>query len=274
MSDPFLKWAGGKRFLADKILEVLPANIENYYEPMIGAGAIFFALEGRFARAKINDVNKELVNTYTVIRDKVNVLIDCLSAMEIQHRIKGKRAEDYYYSIREETISEYDTVRRAARTIYLNRTCFNGLYRVNKKGLFNVPYGHYENPTICNRENLQAVSKSLQNTIITSVDFYDAVQGIGTNDAAYFDPPYWPVAKGSFTSYTDNGFGSKDHQRLAELAHKLKKNGVHAVFSNSNVRSVRKLYDGLIIEKVSAPRRINSNGNGRGNIDELLIRTR
>jgi DNA adenine methylase len=162
----------------------------------------------------------------------------------------------------------------AARMIYLNKTGFNGLYRVNRSGKFNVPYGQYKNPTICNEELLHEVSKTLQGVELIKQDFEAATENMRMNDAAYFDPPYWPVKEGSFVAYNDNGFDSEDQARLAYVANKLKDKRIAAVFSNSDVPPVRKLYEGLHMAKVEVPRRINSDGTGRGMVSELLITTK
>ena len=273
MSAPFLKWAGGKRYLAEEILKRLPKKIDTYYEPMVGAGAVFFELENhrRFKRAKLNDVNKELITTYRGIRDDLAGVVRYLARLEQNHK-KAKDSEKYYYKVRARD-NLHETA-QAARMIYLNRTCFNGLYRVNKSGGFNVPCGKYANPTICNRELLTQVHNSLQHVRLTAKDFESFLSKIKPTDALYFDPPYWPVDTNSFTSYTSAGFNSSDQARLANLAQKLKKKGVFAVFSNADVPPIHKLYAGLHIDKVLAPRRINSKGDGRGKITELLISTR
>jgi DNA adenine methylase len=274
MSAPFLKWAGGKRYLAEEILKRLPPKIDKYYEPMVGAGAVFFELakQGRFNKAKISDVNEELMITYRAIRDNVSEVLLYLNQLEQEHQ--SKKSEEYFYKVRELNTWDLDSPQVAARMIYLNKTCFNGLYRVNKSGRFNAPYGHYKNPTICNPKELIKVSRTLQNVQITIQDFEAAVTNIKSSDAAYFDPPYWPVKAGSFTEYTGGGFDSLDQERLANLAQKLKKKGVYALFSNSDVPSIMELYAGLHIEKVLVPRRINSDGKGRGKITEVLIETK
>jgi len=274
MSEPFLKWAGGKRYLAEEILKRMPAKIEKYYEPMIGAGAIFFALakQNRFKKAKLSDVNEELIITYRSLRDNVTEVILYLTQLEREH--KSRDSERYYYKVRELNIQDLDKAQIAARMLYLNKTCFNGLYRVNKSGGFNAPYGHYKNPTICNTGLLMKVSKTLQNVQLTVQDFEAAVSNINSKSVAYFDPPYWPVKAGAFTSYTEAGFDSSDQERLANLAQKLKKKGVYALFSNSDVPSIHELYAGLPMDKVLVPRRINADGAGRGKITEVLISTR
>jgi DNA adenine methylase len=274
MITPFLKWAGGKRYLAEEILKRLPARIDKYYEPMIGAGAIFFELANRkrFKKAKISDINEELITTYRAIRENVNEVLMYLNQLEREHF--SRNSEKYYYKVRDLNRWDLDRPQTAARMIYLNKTCFNGLYRVNKSGKFNVPYGNYKNPTICNPKLLIQISGVLQKVQITIQDFEPSITKITPKDAVYFDPPYWPIKEGAFTAYTDAGFDSSDQERLANLAQKLKKKGIFALLSNSNVKSVRKLYKGLNIEKVQVPRRINADGEGREKIAELLIATK
>lgn len=274
MSEPFLKWAGGKRYLLDEILKRLPSQIERYYEPMLGAGAVFFELANRkrFKKAKISDVNEELIITYKAIRDNASEVLMYLNQLEREHF--SRNSEKYYYKIRDLNKWDLDRPQTAARMIYLNKTCFNGLYRVNQAGKFNVPYGNYKNPTICNPKALIQASKALQKVHIVSQDFEEAIVNITSEDAVYFDPPYWPVKQGAFTSYTDAGFDSSDQKRLANLAQKLKKIGIFALFSNADVAIVRQLYKGLNIDKILVPRRINADGEGRGKITELLISTK
>jgi DNA adenine methylase len=270
MVAPFLKWAGGKRFLLPEIIKRLPKKINTYYEPMVGGGAVFFHLAEAqlFNKAKISDMNEELIKTYISIRDDVDNVIDGLNWCKDRHN------ESFYYKMRSIDTSKLDHARIAIRMIYLNRTCFNGLYRVNRSGFFNVPFGQYKNPTICNEKLLREVHKYLQDVDITCQDFEQAVEKIRARDFAYFDPPYWPVNKGSFTAYTDRGFDSDDHERLAILAHKLKQNGCFGLFSNADVPAICKLYKGLLIKKVNVPRRINSDGKSRGVVSEILISTK
>lgn len=268
-AQPFLKWAGGKRAISTEILKRLPTKISTYYEPFIGGGAVFFALasEKRFDRAVIGDANLELMNAYTMAAAQPAALIDALRRHAIAH------CEAYYYKIRALEPSTMAAMPRAARIIYLNRTCFNGLYRVNSKGAFNVPFGAYANPTICNPENLRAVSATLAGVEFSDRDFADTVALARKGDAVYFDCPYWPVSESSnFTGYTKGGFTSNDQTRLRDVALRLKKKCVHVLLSNADVPPVRALYaNGFKIEPVSAPRRINSKGANRGSVGELLI---
>lgn len=264
---PFCKWAGGKTALLPEILPRLPAKINTYYEPFVGGGAVFFALaaEKRFKRAVLGDANEELIGTYAAIKEEVEAVIRNLQRSAEEH------SKGYYYAVR--ASAPRHPAARAARMIYLNRTCFNGLYRVNKSGGFNVPFGDYENPTICDEENLRAVSSVLQDVPFLPGDFVRSTMRAKRGDAVYFDPPYVPASDtASFTAYTKGGFGPAEQERLRDVVLRLSKSGVHVLLSNSDTPSVRKLYaKGFKIEEVSAPRRINSKGGKRGNVGELLI---
>lgn len=266
---PFLKFAGGKTALLSEILPRLPNKINTYYEPFVGGGAVFFALaaEKRFECAVIGDVNKELMGTYAAIAQYVDKIVVYLGAHTKQH------SEDHYYKVRKnaDCLSHW---MRAARMIYLNRTCFNGLYRVNKSGRFNVPFGNYKNPTICDEENLRAVSFALhrRGIDIAGSDFEVTVARAKKGDAVYMDPPYVPAsATANFTAYSAGGFGLEEQVRLRDVAARLVKKGVHVLLSNSDTPLVRNLYCEFKLEKVEAPRRINSKGGKRGNVGELLI---
>lgn len=274
MMEPFLKWAGGKRIIADRIIELFPEKINTYYEPMVGAGAIFFELaqKSRFKKAWINDVNKDLITTYLAIQNSVELLINQLQNLQLYHS-KARVPTRYYYKVRDMDTTSLSQVQAAARVIYLNRTCYNGLYRVNRSGKFNVPPGDYKNPRIVNEENLREANKLLQGVKITNLDFESAYQGAHHGDCLYFDPPYVPIKKDSFVAYTGTKFDTLSHIRLAKLALKLHKANVRAVFSNSDTPEVRKLYDGLKVIPIEVPRRINSKGTGRGNSPEVLIVT-
>lgn len=265
---PWLKYAGGKTALLSEILPRLPAKIRTYYEPFVGAGAVFFALsaEKRFERAVIGDSNGELMLTYATLGTNPSSVIANLRKHVLPHN------EAYYYEVR--SSRPKTDAARAARFIYLNRTCFNGLYRVNRKGEFNVPFGSYKNPTICDEELLRSVATTLGRTTMVSTDFEKTVVVAGKGDAVYFDPPYAPLSPtSSFTSYTPGGFGSRDQERLRDVAKELIDRGAHVLLSNSDTPFVRELYRGrsFKIEEVSAPRRINSKGGKRGDVGELLI---
>ncbi len=267
VAKPFLKWVGGKTVLLPEILPRLPKKIGTYYEPFLGGGAVFFALaaEKRFVRAILSDSNAELMNTYGAVAWEVEAVIK-----RLEEHVYEK---SHYYAVRASAPRSLPT--RAARFIYLNRTCFNGLYRVNKSGQFNVPFGRYTNPTICDEENLRAVSEALRVLGFINLvadNFETAVLGAKAGDAVYFDPPYVPASDtANFTAYTKSGFGPEEQTRLRDVAKDLVYRGAHVLLSNSDTPFVRKLYKGFKIETVEAPRRVNSKGGKRGNVGELLI---
>ena len=260
---PFLKWAGGKRTLVPDIAKLLPETIETYWEPFVGGGAVFFSLDNRIRTARLSDVNAELALTYQMTRNKPEELISFLAPHESQHQDK-----DYYYRVRKVTDSK-DAVEVAARFIYLNKTCYNGLYRVNKSGSFNVPRGQYKNPTICDAAGLRNASEVLQKAVIRFGDF-DMVAP-GARDFIYCDPPY----DGTFTGYDSQGFGESEQRRLRDTALKWHKLGAAVMVSNADTELIRSLYSGspFTLHEVSAPRNINCDGGKRGPAAELLITT-
>jgi len=265
---PFLKWAGGKQQLLPAILDRLPERCATYYEPFIGGGAVFFALaaRGAFRRAVLADGNADLVSAYLGIRGDVEGVIRRLSRM--------KHDEETFYRIRAIDPAKRDLPHRAARVIYLNRTCYNGLFRVNSKGVFNVPFGRYKKPRILDRENLRRVSRALQRITILKADFEKAVARVKPGDVVYFDPPYVPVSRtSSFTAYAADAFGVDEQIRLAELVRALRDKGVYALLSNADAPISRELYDGLHVQVVEARRAINSRADRRGHVRELLVST-
>lgn len=268
MTYPFLKWAGGKRQLLPAILNRLPSEMGTFYEPFLGGGAVLFALarEGCFEKAIVNDVNQELIATYSILRSPTGV-------SEVIALLKTYRYERAFYDqIRALMPANLTPVEAAARFIFLNRTGFNGLYRVNKDGRFNVPFGAYTNPTICDDSNLLAVRDCLKHVTFESRDFEDSVSSAKEGDVVYFDPPYLPKSPTSnFTSYTEKGFNLAEHRRLAALFRRLADRGVSCLLSNSDVPLTRELYEGLKVETVDARRNINSDGDGRGTVTEILV---
>lgn len=272
---PFLKWAGSKRYLLPKILPRLPEKIGTYFEPFLGGGAVFFALaaEGRFNKAVVGDANEALINVYgsLIMEHSGRVGPDAL-ILELKKHANA-HSREHYYAVR--ASRPRSDIAQAARFIYLNRTCFNGLYRVNRKGEFNVPMGSYANPTICDEENLRSVSKtllSLKSLRVLAKDFRLTVKGARKGDAVYFDSPYVPLSKTSdFTAYVKGGFDEAAHVRLRDCFKALDERGVHVLLSNSDTPFVRLFYKGFHISEVKAPRRINSKGGKRGNVSELLI---
>lgn len=265
-ASPFLKWAGGKSQLLSQYGEFFPFTFNNYFEPFIGGGAVFFHMMGKYENlsATISDCNYDLINCYEVIRNQPAELIDALK--------NHKNDSDYFYSVRATDPQTLSKVERAARIIFLNKTCFNGLYRVNRKGQFNVPFGRYNNPRICDEANINAVSESLAQVRIMHSSYDKSANLAKPGDFVYFDPPYQPLsATASFTSYTENSFGLADQQRLSALFSKLAAKGCKVMLSNSDNDLVRELYKDFRIETVKATRAINCKAEKRGQISELLI---
>jgi DNA adenine methylase len=262
---PFLKWAGGKTQLLGEIFARFPTSFRRYHEPFLGGGAVFFALQP--ARAVLSDINFDLVQTYAAIRDDVHAVIRRLRAHEV--------SEEHYYRVRAQESGKLKAAEGAARTIYLNRTCFNGLYRVNRSGKFNVPYGRYANPTICNQDNLLAVSGALQVADIRNDSVFNIGRRVRRGDLVYFDPPYDPLTPtASFTAYAKQGFGRDEQARLAELFARLANRGVHVVLSNSDTPFIRQLYKGFCVDRVYARRAINSRADRRGVVGEVIVSVR
>jgi len=263
---PFLKWAGGKRQLLPEIGKHVSADFAGrYFEPFLGGGAVFFDLMTTMApRSYLGDANAELVATYAAVRDEVESVITALRVHEKTH------SEEHYYAVRKQVVRSAASV--AARMIYLNRTGFNGLYRVNKAGGFNVPIGRYTNPTICDAENLRACSRVLQDAQLVCADFASVLAVARKGDLAYLDPPYVPASEtGDFTAFTAAGFGPADQERLVGVARRLKETGVQVLLSNADLPAVRALYAGFEMRAVKARRNINSKGGKRGYVGELLI---
>jgi DNA adenine methylase len=266
---PFVKWVGGKRQLIKEISKYIPKGNYKYYEPFVGGGAIFFDLQPK--NAIINDYNSELINTYNVIKNNVEELIGYLKTYP--------NDEEFYYKMREsdrkEEYENWPEIKKASRFIYLNKTCYNGLYRVNQAGYFNTPFGRYKNPNIVNDVVLKAVSKFLNenNIVIKSGDYKEVLKGIKKNSFVYLDPPYDPVSHSSnFTGYTMGGFGKDQQIELKEVCDELNKKKIKFLLSNSNTEFIRNLYDGYNIEIVNANRSINSVASKRGEVEEVLVR--
>ena len=271
-AQPFLKWAGGKRQLLPVIKEYIPKKFSQYYEPFVGAGAVLFSLQPE--KSIINDTNSELINCYQVIRDNPEELL------ELCQKHQKNNSKEYFYSLREEDrkddFIDKSPLERAARIIYLNKTCFNGLFRVNKKGQFNVPYGNYSNPTIADSTVIRSVSTYLdrRNVRILEGDFTKAVTTAKKGAFIYFDPPYHPISDtSSFTNYSINGFGEKEQIKLKKLCDKLTERGCQVLVSNSSASLIVELYSdpNYEIVEVKASRAINAVSSKRGKINELLI---
>ena len=268
---PILKWVGGKRQLLDSIEPLIP-KFSTYYEPFVGGGAVLFSRQPD--KAVVNDSNPELINVYLTIKNEPEVLIQKLK----EH--KENSSEEYYYSVRaldrDKSVFENMTnVERAARIIYLNKTCYNGLFRVNSAGEFNSPWGRYNNPNITNETTIMALHTYLNKTniIIKCGDYRDALRGIRKGAFVYFDPPYMPISSSaSFTGYTAGGFGEQEQIVLKEQCDALNAKGIKFLLSNSACPFIEELYKEYIIEHVNAKRTINANPEKRGEIEEVLVR--
>lgn len=263
---PFLKWAGGKSQLLPEIRQRFPKSFKRYWEPFIGGGAVFFALAPK--SAVLLDINEELIGAYRVVRDDVEGLIAELAGYRYDREL--------YYQVREwdrrEDFKSISPVRRAARFIFLNKTCFNGLHRVNSKGHFNVPFGRYSAPRIVDRDGLRRCSEVLQRVEIEIGHFTSVSQRVERGDLVYFDPPYVPLSDtSSFTSYAKGGFSADDQMTLRDLCVELDRRGVMFVLSNSDNHTTRELYRAFRVDTVPAARAINSKASRRGAVDEVIV---
>lgn len=271
---PFVKWVGGKRQLLKqfKLMNLYPPEKfdpekNRYFEPFVGGGAVFFDLLPK--KAFLSDMNFELVTTYNVIKNDVEKLIKLLK--------KHDHNKEYFLNVRAKKVEKLTPIQIASRFIYLNRACFNGMYRVNSKGEFNVPFGDNKNPLICNEENLRKISQALKNVEIKHQDYKHVLKKARKGDFIYFDPPYHPVSRTStFTSYTANGFTENDQIELRDIFAELSERGCFVMLSNSDAPFINKIYseikkDCVRISKVDAGRAINSKGDGRGKIKEVLV---
>jgi len=272
---PFVKWVGGKRQLLKQFRDMnlyppddFDPKTATYFEPFVGGGAMFFDLLPK--KAILSDMNSELVTTYNVIKNDVEELIKKLQ----KHKLKNNK--EYFLKIRAQNIKKLSEISVAARFIYRNKTCFNGMYRVNRSGQFNVPFANTKNPLICNIDNLRKISLALKKTRILHQDYKKVLQKAKKGDFVYFDPPYYPVNKtSSFTSYTKEGFLEKEQEELRDVFVELHKRGCFVMLSNSDTLFIKKLYSGLgkkiKIYKVDAGRMINSDATKRGKIKEVVI---
>jgi len=264
---PFLKWAGGKTQLLPQLEKFFPTRIPRYHEPFLGGGAVFFFLRGRgwlTGPVTLSDSNAELVNAYTVVRDDVDALVCHLA------RHRAAHSKDHFYSVR--ALPFTPDAAGAARMIYLNKTGFNGLYRVNSKGQFNVPLGSYTNPSVYDEAALRRASRALQGVRLVVQDALDSLAEAGAGDLLYLDPPYVPLsATASFTGYVPGGFGPADQERLADAVRAADGRGARFVLSNSDTPAVRRLYLGFRIESVPARRMINCDAARRGEVNELIV---
>jgi len=270
---PFVKWAGGKRQLMSELERNFPTKFDTYLEPFLGGGAVMFDLLAKRSNLKCNvsDLNSDLVLAYVTIRDRLEKLIESL---ENHSKNYHKDSTRYYYEVRDQ--EPKNQIEKVSRLLFLNKTCFNGLYRVNSKGKFNVPMGRYTNPNIVNKENLEIVSKALQTEKIkiSCRDFSSIIKDAKKGDFVYFDPPYQPVSDtANFTSYTHRDFTEDDLERLADLANQLNSKGCKVMLSNSNSKTVKKMFSsGWKIKEIKANRAINSNSQKRTGHKEIIIK--
>jgi DNA adenine methylase len=266
VAKPFLKWAGGKGQLLAQFRPLFPAEYGRYFEPFVGSAAVFFALRPR--RAVLTDVNRELLDCYCAVQEDVERVIVALR--------RHAYDEEHYYRVRDLDPAKLSPPDRAARTIFLNKTGYNGLYRVNKKGRFNVPFGRYTNPGFAHPDqldNLRACARVLQGVTLEVRDFAEVGNHARARDFVYFDPPYVPASStADFTSYVPGGFGWEEQRRLAEVFAQLTRRGVRAMLSNSDTPAVRDLYAAFRIDVVLASRSINSRADKRGKVGEVVVR--
>jgi DNA adenine methylase len=259
---PFLKWAGGKSELLPEIEKRLPKSFGTYWEPFIGGGAVYFRLSP--ASAVISDANEELANCYQIVRDKVDELIAALK--------KHSNNKEHFLRVRKLQPWQLDAVERAARLIYLNKTCYNGLFRVNQRGEFNVPFGRYENPRICDETGLREAARVLRGAEVLCRDFRHLLYKAKPGDFIYFDPPYSPLSEtSSFTAYSDAPFDQREQKALRQVFNALAERGCHVMLSNSDTEFTRKLFQKFTIQSVQASRAINCRPEKRGKISELII---
>ncbi len=269
---PFLKWVGGKAQLLSQFEQYYPKDFNNYFEPFIGGGALFFNLSP--TKAHINDVNATLISAYKNIKNKPEEVMKILKKLENEYKNGNEESKkELFYKIRDKFNNTSDTeLKKSAYLIFLNKTCFNGMYRENSKGGFNTPFGKAKNPTILDRENILLVSKVLQHTKLTSVSFEKAVAEAKKGDFVYFDPPYHPLTEtAKFTSYHRDSFTKEDQLKLRDVFDELDKRGCYVMLSNSHTPFINDIYKKYRRETVMANRAINCKASGRGKIKELLI---
>lgn len=269
---PFLKWVGGKAQLLSQFEQYYPKDFNNYFEPFIGGGALFFNLSP--TKAHINDVNVTLISAYKNIKNKPEEVMKILKKLESEYKNGNEESQkELFYKIRDKFNNTSDAeLKKSAYLIFLNKTCFNGMYRENSKGGFNTPFGKAKNPTILDRENILLVSKVLQHTKLTSVSFEKAVAEAKKGDFVYFDPPYHPLTEtAKFTSYHKDSFTKEDQLKLRDVFDELDKRGCYVMLSNSHSPFINDIYKKYRRETVMANRAINCKASGRGKIKELLI---
>jgi DNA adenine methylase len=262
MTKPFVKWVGGKTSILKQLVNNFPKNYDNYYEPFVGGGAVYFQILAK--NANLNDSNGELINSYKIVKHHVEDLISELFLYE--------NTKEFFMGIRAKNPLFLSPVERAARFIYLNKTCFNGLYRVNSKNQFNVPYGGYLNANFCDKKTLRDCSEALKTASLDASCFSNYLEKVNTNNTfVYLDPPYYPSENNSFVSYTKRGFGEKDHELLCDWYKKLDRKGVMVLLSNSDCDWTRLNYSKFRIIEVTSRRSVGSASVSRGKYSELLI---
>jgi len=270
---PFVKWAGGKSRVVAQIQNFFPREFNSYFEPFLGSAALYFAVSPR--KGRLNDLNKALINTYIVVRDDVEGLIVDLNEIQLEYYkyVELEEKRDYYMERRAEfnNLSAHST-RKSALFIFLNKTGFNGMYRENRAGQYNIPFGKHKHPLICDEANLRLVSKDLRAVDLTSTSYKDAIKDVKSGDLVYLDPPYYPLTTTSnFTEYQAGGFTVQDQVELRNIFRELNKKGCYVVMSNSACSEIEELYEGFSISRIQVARAINSKANKRGKIDEVVI---
>lgn len=269
---PFLKWVGGKGQLLKDMSPLFPLRFNSFYEPFVGGGAVFFHLIPEIAH--LNDINGKLITTYKIIKSRPRVLIDTLKDIEVEYLAKSEVERKKYFLDKRSAFNRNDSsdLDTAALTIFLNKTCFNGMYRENSKGEFNVPFGKYVNPKICDEENINLCSKALKKVKLSSVGYAKAVESAEKGDFIYLDPPYDPLSSSSsFTSYSKTSFAKKEQIDLRDLFVSLDKRGCYVMLSNSATDFIKDIYQGYNFNIVKARRSINSKASERGEIDEIVV---
>lgn len=268
----FIKWAGGKQQLLEQFQPLFPKKFNRYFEPFLGSGAVALHLMQQYPERTfiLSDINKDLINAYNVIKSNLSELKVILKKHKEEYH---KAAKEYYYKVRDELDpNTLSNIEKAARFIFLNKTCWNGLYRVNLKGKFNVPMGDYKNRDIVQEDKLNAITELIKNTAVEVRTFEEVLKHAKKGDFVYFDPPYYPLEnKKSFTTYTKGKFLEKEQEKLAEVFRKLDKKGCKVMLSNSDTKFIKDLYKDYEIKTVKATRRINSKASGRGKINEVVV---
>lgn len=271
----FVKWAGGKTQLLDQFASLFPEKIDRYFEPMVGGGAVFFYIKQWHNpdSCMISDINEDLMNLYSVVKDRVDDLIELLKMHKSKHMSAEVDEEKYYYKMRDKFNDATDILEKSALFLYLNKTCYNGLYRVNSKGEFNVPFGRYKKPAILQEKKLRKASKLLQGVDLAAMHYKNILDDVKQDDFIYLDPPYYPLSDTSnFTSYQKDVFLEDEQKELAEFFKNLDEKNCNVMLSNSDHPFIHGLYDEFDIEMVKARRMISCDAEGRGAINEVVVR--